>query len=405
MIRFPVVLVALLLLISAGCAKHVSKCTSPEDNPQHHYLLGMGLLEKGDVTGAEDKFQRAITCEEGFGPAYAGVSLVNTEKAIARYKAQKDAAHMKVDVDRAMESLEASAKNAKDDEDTFAYHVAVIRVDTALKPGKWLDDAEEHYKAAMKLKVDDRKLLYYDGREAAMYFMGRAYLEGKAFQAARDRFADVIGEKTSSKWAPLAEKQWNRTDKIVRAMAGITVGDVGKTIAAQGMVSRADMAALLIDELKIDKLFAGRIPVESRLAKMKADFTPADTLASPFKDEILTLMKWGVRGLEPVYDEQTRAYMFRPDNMVTRKEFALVLEDVLIKLMGDDKLATAYFGQDKSPFPDVAASAAWYNAVMNVVTRSIMETELSGEFRPDAMVDGAEAILAIRVLRHRLNIN
>lgn len=402
---FPALMLALLFLISAGCAKHVSLCVTPEDNPQHHYISGMELVDKGDIGGASEKFQRAITCEEGFAPAYAGMAIVNAEKASAKYKVQKDAAYMKVDADKAMESLGASAKNANTDEESFAYHVAGIRVDTLLKSGKWLDDAEDHYKAAMKLKVDDRKLLYYDGREAAMYFMGMAYLNGKSFQAARDRFSDVINEKVSSKWSALAEKQWNRTDKIVRATAGITVGDVGKTIAAQESVTRADMAALFIDELKIDKLFAGRIPAESRVGKMKADFTPADIMASPFKTEILTLMKWDVRGLEPAYDETTRAYLFRPDNAVTRKEFALVIEDVLIKLTGDEKLASAFFGHDKSPFPDVAPSAAWYNAVMNVSTRSIMETELSGEFRPDAVVDGAEALLAIRVLRHRLNIN
>jgi hypothetical protein len=33
-----------------------------------------------------------------------------------------------------------------------------------------------------------------------------------------------------------------------------------------------------------------------------------------------------------------------------------------------------------------------------------METELSGEFRPDDPVDGAEAILAIRLLRQKMNI-
>jgi len=404
-VRFPVIMLALLLLISAGCAKHVSECITPEDNPQHHYLKGMELVEHGNIDEAEGKFQRAITCEQGFGPAYSGLGIVNSEKAVAKYKAQKDAAYMKVDADKAAESLNASEKNSDTDEEVFAYHVASIRSDTLLKPGKWLADAEDHYKAAMKLKVDDRKLLYYDGREAAMYYMGRAYLEGKAFQPARDRFADVINEKVSSKWASLAEKYWNKTDKIVRAMAGITVGDVGKTIATQESVTRADMAALLVDELKVDKLFAGRIPSESQLAKMKADFTPADVMASPFKGEILTLMKWGVRGLEPVYDETTRAYLFRPDEPVTRKQFAMVLEDVLIKLTGDEKLASAYFGQDRSPFPDVSASAGWYNAVMSVTTRSIMETELSGDFRPDAVVDGAEAILAIRVLRHRININ
>jgi len=81
-----------------------------------------------------------------------------------------------------------------------------------------------------------------------------------------------------------------------------------------------------------------------------------------------------------------------------------VLEDILVKLTGDEKIATAYFGQERSPFPDVPATAPWYNAVMNMTTRGLMEPEISGEFRVKDLVDGAEAILAIRVLRQKMNI-
>jgi hypothetical protein len=83
---------------------------------------------------------------------------------------------------------------------------------------------------------------------------------------------------------------------------------------------------------------------------------------------------------------------------------AFILEDILIKLTGDEKLATAYFGQERSPFPDVRPSSSLYNAVMNMTTRSIMESELSGEFRINDPVDGAEALLAIRMLKQKMNI-
>jgi len=43
--------------------------------------------------------------------------------------------------------------------------------------------------------------------------------------------------------------------------------------------------------------------------------------------------------------------------------------------------------------------------VMNMTTRGIMEGELSGEFRINAPVDGAEALLAMRVLKQRMNIH
>lgn len=88
---------------------------------------------------------------------------------------------------------------------------------------------------------------------------------------------------------------------------------------------------------------------------------------------------------------------------MTRKELALILEDLLIKITGDQSIATKYFGMDHSPFPDVPPSAPWFNAVMNVVSRGLMETELSGEFRPNDYVDGAELILAVMKLRNVLH--
>lgn len=389
------------VFIFYGCAPKAERCVSPEDNPQHHYIRGMELFDAGKQDEAAAKFERAMYCESSYGPAHAGMALVDASKSVS----QKVEGYRKADVDRAFLHLKDAYKGASTPEDEFQYRVASMRVFTALKrTGDWLGEVEGDYKAAMKLKTDDRKLIYYDGKEAAAYFMGMAYLDSIEFQKARDAFSDVLGAKRESKWHAPADKDWKKTDKIVRALAGITLGDVGKGIAVKDSVRRADMAALLIDEMKLDKLFAGRIPVKSDIEKLKAEFTPADVLSSPFKDEVLTLMKWNVRGLEPVYDNTTKAYLFKPDEPVSRKEFALALEDILIRLTGDEGLAAAYFGHEKTPFPDVPQTSAWYNAIMNVTTRSIMEAELSGEFRPNDSVDGAEAILAIRVLRQKLNI-
>lgn len=386
-------------LAFSGCAKPAARCQSPEDNPEHHYSQGMDLLENNKTKEASEKFDRALYCDDRFGPAHAGMAIISAMKA-----ASDSPEYRQVDADKAYEHLKAASKHSSSNEDEFAFNVASMRVNTILKQKKWLGEVEDSYKQAMKLKVDERKLIYYDGREAATYFMGVAYLDAREFQSARDRFSDVLSAKKEGKWNAPADKEWKRTDKIVRALGGITLGDVGKEIAVKSSVKRGDMAAILADELKINKLFAGRIPVRSEVDKLKPEFTPADVLNSPFKEEVATMMKWNVRGLEPVYDATTKAYLFKPDEPVTRKEFALVLEDLLIKLTGDEKLASAFFGHERSPFPDVPATAAWYNSVMNVATRNIMETELSGEFRPNDNVDGAEAVLAIRVLRQKLNI-
>ncbi len=396
--RFLIVTFAVMFVYA--CSKPAVRCTAPEDNPQHHYLRGMENLEKGNISVAAEKFDRALYCDAKFSPALGGLAIVDAEKA----KANNDLNFKAVEAGRAKENLKKAAKLAESNEEKFEYFLAAMRVNAVLKENDWLEKVEDAFNESRQLKVDEKKLIYYQGIEAANYFMGVAYLDAKEFQKSRDKFAEVLNMKREGKWHEKADKAWKRVDKIVRAMAGITVGDVGKQIAVKDSVTRADFTALLIDELKLDKLFAGRIPVQSELDKMKAEFTPADVINDQFKEEVLTIMKWKVRGLEPKYDETTKAYLFKPAEPVLRREMALILEDVLMKLTGDETIATAFFGHEKSPFPDIKGTAPWYNAVMNMTTRGIMEAEISGEFRVDAAVDGAEALLAIRVLRQKINI-
>ncbi len=399
--RIGLLLVILLTVMLAGCAKQVARCTAPEDNPLHHYLRGMQALEAGKLELAQEKFDRALYCEENFSAAYGGKAIV----AALKTKGISDAAYRGVEVSRAEELLEKAWKLAETDNDRFEYQLAVLRVAPVLKGKDWLDRAEAAYRAAQSLeKVDERRLDYYQGKEAASYFMGLAYLEAYQFRKAEDKFRETLDSRKMGKWNEPADKAWKKTSKIVRAMGGITVGDVGKKIAVKDAVSRGDLAALLVDEVMIDKLFAGRIPVKSQLDAMKAEFVPADLLSHPFRDEVTTIMKWKVRGLEPKFDQTTKAYLFKPEDTVSRGEMAFTLEDVLIKLTGNEKLATAYFGQEHSPFPDVKATSPYYNAVMNMTSRGIMEGELSGEFRINEPVDGAEAILAIRMLQQKINI-
>lgn len=398
-IRF--LFVAFIFMFVSACGmQQAAKCTSPEDNPQHHYLMGMEALEKGNLDVAKEKFERALFCDAKFPIAYSGLAITTAGKA----KTLTDAGFRNVEAGRAIDHLKKADKLSESEDQRFDYYVAVIRVNTLLQPKDWLENAENAFGEARKLKVDEKKLIYYQGTEAANYFLGLAYLDAREFQKARDKFADVLNMKREGKWNEKADRAWKRVDKIVRAMAGLTVGNVGKQIAVKDSVTRADLAALLVDELKLEKLFAGRIAAQSQVDKMKAEFTPADMLNHQFKEEVLTIMKWKVRGLEPKYDETTKAYLFKPSEPVLRGEMALILEDVLIKITGDEKIATAFLGHEQSPFPDVRKTSPFYNAVMNVTTKGIMEGELSGDFRVDSAVDGAEAILAVRVLRQKMNI-
>ena len=394
-------ILALLLVTSSGCTQKIARCTAPEDNPAHHYLRGMEALEAGRLDLATEKFDRAVYCEEDFSAAYGGKAMVAAQRA----KQMSDPRYREIEVKQSQELLQKAGKLAENDNDRFEFQLARLRVLTSLKEKDWLESAEEAAGRALKFTVDEKLLDYYQGKEAAFYFIGLAYLEAYAFRKAEDKFRETLDSRKMGRWNEPADRAWKKASRILRATGGVTVGDVGKKIAIKDSISRSDLTALLVDELKIEKLFAGRIPVKSQLSAMQAEFTPADVLTHPFRQEVVTTMKWKVRGLEPKYDQTTKAYLFKPEDKVLRGEMAFILEDVLIRLTGDEKLATAFFGQDRSPFPDVKATSPFYNAVLNMTSRGIMEGDLSGEFRINEPVDGAEAILAIRMLQQKINIH
>ncbi|MGC9046088.1 MAG: S-layer protein [Thermodesulfovibrio aggregans] len=400
--KYLKILVFLSIIVIAiyGCApKEVSKCTLPEDNPEYHYLIGMKALEDGKIELAIEKFERAIYCDENFSKAYSGLAIAKSEKV----KKIQDPEIKKIEIERINKDLKTAKKKAETPPQEFDYYMAKIRSLTNLKTNS-LEETEKAYFNVLNIKVDDAQLTYYQGKEAAHYFMGLAYFDALDFEKAKDKFRAVLNSKIDGKWNEKADRAWKKTDKIIRAMAGITVGDAGKKIAVKDSITRAELVALLINELKIDRVFSGKIPIQSEIKQIKPEFIPADIINNPFKQEILTILKWKIRGLEPKYDETVKAYLFKPDEIVKRGEMALILEDVLIKLTGDEKIATAFFGHEKSPFPDIRPTSPIYNAVMNMTTRGIMEPELSGEFDPEKPVDGAEAILAIRMLKQKINI-
>lgn len=390
------VVLAVSLLLPA-CSKTPVRCTSPVDNPAHHYLRGMVALEKSDFQIADDTFARAAYCDKKYSPVYSGLSLLG----VSTVREQGDDEHRAVDARRIRENLQLGKKYAKEPADEFHYYLARIRLGILLKEAGWLKSAEEAFDEARNLKLDGQQLLYYQGKEAADYFMGLAYLEARDLLRARERFAGVLAGKQEGKWHEKAERAWQRTDKIIRALAGFTLGEVAERIALQDSVSRSDLAALLMGEMKLEKLLADRKPDTSAVTAMQSETFPADVLSHPFRNEILLAMKWKVRGLEPKYDEKGRTFLFYPAESVSRGEMALILDYVLMKLNRDGQSATA--GQKLSPFSDVRPTSPYFNAVLNVTSSGIMEGDVSGEFRINDVVDGAEAIRALRMLQENVN--
>ena len=388
-----------LVWLMSGCATKKLAPVSDEDNPAHHYLMGMELIDKGDINGADARFQRALKLEPDYPPALAGRALA----AACRTKAETDGEHKSVELKRALDLLDDAQDEAKGDSQKFLVKVTGIRVYTRAKPKGWIDDALDCYEDSMDLnEVNVAELPYYRSKSAAPYFMGKAYFADYQFRKSEDMLSKVMSG-TPGRWHEPAEILFRRVHKIVRASSGYTLTNVAKRIAVKDRVSRADVAALLVDEIHLDRFLAGRIAAPQK--KDPSAFVPADVRENLFKPEILIVVKWGLRGLEPMYDSTSRAYLFYPNKPISRKQLAFVLEDILIKITGDESLASKYYGQTNSPYPDVPPTSSYYNAVTNSVTRGLMAPDLSGAFRPDDDTDGAELLQSVLRLRNVMNIH
>jgi hypothetical protein len=201
-----------------------------------------------------------------------------------------------------------------------------------------------------------------------------------------------------------ADDRWKLLQKIQRAMPGTKTG---KKIAMIERMTRADMAALFLEELKIGALYARKTPnpfdtafkdPEKEGSASAGRTGAADIANHRLRADIEGMIRIGMRGLE-VYPDGS----FRPDEPVNRAAYAMMIEDILIRISGDHALATRFIGTP-SPFPDLRSDLPYFNAVMVVTSRGIMEARdmMSGAFLPLEPVAGADALLVIRKMKEEL---
>jgi arylsulfatase A-like enzyme len=178
--------------------------------------------------------------------------------------------------------------------------------------------------------------------------------------------------------------------------------ELGKKLGLILQVNRGQVAALLIQELRVDRLRALHGPPtwQPTLEKPGTAPTVKDIADSPHRDDINRVLALGVRGLEP-FPDQT----FRPASVVSRAEFVVILEDVLTRLTQDQTLPTKLFG--KSPrFRDVAPGV-WYQSAADLARELGLFEPAPGEaatFKPLNPITGYETLQAFRLLRKSLDI-
>lgn len=365
-----------------ACAPKAREKASELDTPEHHTFSGMKLLEKGEYDDALREFNLAIELDRKFSPAHAGLGLAYG------YKREFKKAHKHMDK---AEDL------AKDDEQVVGAKVGYIRLYSMEREKGWLKDAGKAFKKAIKINPESA---------AAYYYMGKAYKFSYDFDKAGDMFKKVLD--LNSDYIAEANAEWELVQKIQRAAPG---SKIGKRIALIEEITRADIAALFIQELFLEKLYKKRTPKRFDTSfkapedprKFEADRIVKAEAATDIADHVLrtdieTVMELGVKGLEPGPD-----HLFNPDTKITRAEYAIMIEDILIKVSGDESIATKFVGS-ASPFPDLRNDLPYFNAIMAVSSRGIMKPVdlTTGEFAPMKTVSGTDALLIIRNLKSEL---
>jgi len=176
-------------------------------------------------------------------------------------------------------------------------------------------------------------------------------------------------------------------------------------IALVDEITRAELAVLLLEELQLAMLMKQKVRASTETVfappgqETIANVHPVDAVSSwarPWIEEVLTL---GVPGFELMPD-----HTFRPDEPVTRANYAQVTAGILELITGDPELATMYVGS-ASTFPDVRSDSYAFNAIALNVDRGIISVDkVSGRFRPNDTVSGAEALLIVRELQNAVRM-
>lgn len=396
-------MVALMGVVFAGCSsssqtKEARTGRGGLDTPEYHVSRGDDAMEKGRYRSARTSYQNALKLKRSYAPALVGKALAEVylidRPGISPESKRQALEQAEEAIEKALGTVES-----EDGKTLAGIHHSAMQVYFVLQmPTEgWYDKVREHFEEAVELTPDD---------PTPYFFMGQAESKNLNYEKAGSLFRQVL--RFEGRYEAEADRELKRIQKVQRALLG---SRFGKSVANIKEITRADVAALFIAELRLDRLYEERGSVSSDAGyeapasqkKMEADSIArypeaTDIGGHPIESAIKEVMRLKIKGLEP-----NPAHKFFPEKKITRAEFAMTIQDILLKVTHDPGLATRYIGQP-SPFPDVGESVWYYNAARTVVNRGIMTVKdvATGEFEPMASVSGADALLTVRTMKEIL---
>jgi tetratricopeptide (TPR) repeat protein len=350
----------------AGCGGAAGlKGEGVADTPEGNYQRGMTLLEKGDLDGAQSAFDRAVALDPKFAPGYEGLALVNMEQG--DYKIATKHAKKCISLDK-------------------KYGLGYVAYGRILARQEKYDKAHDKFKDALK---NDSKC------KEAHFWAGETYKTQELYgQAATSYKAALDIDNTYRQ----ANDAWKELQKSERAMAGLPAEY--RKIAMAKMVTRADVAAILVTEVKITDFMKvapekseGHKAPQGVMGKRKSaeQEGPTDIAGNWAEDFIKQVVDCGAMDLLP-------SGAFEPGAGLDRASFSVLATRILARATGKADLESQYIGND-SHISDVDSTSFYFNAAMVVTTRGILSLKLDGTFDPTGPVSGNDALLALKSLK------
>lgn len=176
-----------------------------------------------------------------------------------------------------------------------------------------------------------------------------------------------------------------RVENVYRASLG---NEAIAKYALRNTLTRADVVDLIYNQMKLTALLPG---VSRRNAGETGKDGSSDYAGHPLADDIVDLHRRNVRGVSIINGD------FRPKDPISREEFALLLEDLIVAKSGNKRLARSFIGSP-SPFSDLDPARISFNAFMTATSRGLLHPDSEGKIHPTTQMNGADAILALRTL-------
>ncbi len=363
-------LLAVITLLCSGisCSKAVKK-ESDVHTIRELYLGGIQKLKTDDINAAETDFKRAVELERKSPYGYTGLAFLGIKQK--NYK-------------EALKYVKKALKYDKNFTDAYAVKGYIICL---RKHGeKWLEEAVEPLGKALELDPDNQQ---------ALFFLAECYLEAQQYEEAFRLYAKAM-VKEGAYTCQAVEKN-SLTGKIIEAAP---VSEKGGHIALDDKIDRSDLCILLFEELKLKELIRERCPsVFERLynkdfsLKDRKGIIPSDVKGHRTKTWILDTIQLHLTCLD-VFPNG----FYYPDKIMTRAQFAVVMQDIMAMVENDRSLSTIYIGTEFR-FPDVHEDYYAFNGITLCVGKGIMEVNPdTGNFDSDLPVSGVDAILMLRAL-------